>query len=124
MKPEPLIDLRPPQAPPALRQRVLLAARRAALREAKTTRLDRWVDRLWGSRPLRLAFWTATMVLVLAHLGLQLENRHGRLTAPGRTVASNELAEALGIEVQDLPSERGATLATYHPTEKIEELGL
>jgi hypothetical protein len=123
MRREPLTDLHPPKAPPALRQRVLLAARRAA-QASETSWLERWVDQLWGSRALRLAFWAATAMLLLAHLGVQLQNRGGRLAVPGQAAAPNELAVALGIEPQNVPPERGATLATYHPIEKIEELGL
>jgi hypothetical protein len=66
MSQHPLDRFRPPQAPPELRQRTLTAAR-AALRETHQPPqgLAFWIDQLWQSRTLRLA-WTAAVFLLLA----------------------------------------------------------
>lgn len=60
--PDPLAGLSPPSAPPELKARVL-AATRSALREPPPP-VD-LLNRIWESRPLRLA-WAASVLLLLA----------------------------------------------------------
>jgi hypothetical protein len=68
---DPLRGLRPPRAPLELALRIRRAAQRA---EPDTTR--NWVDRLWASRRLRLA-WLITIGVLLA-LDLALSRPIGR----------------------------------------------
>jgi hypothetical protein len=62
--PDPFEGMRAPRAPSDLSPRVLTAARRALAARARKTIWDRW----WESRPLRLAWGVACLVLVLGHL--------------------------------------------------------
>ncbi len=71
----PFHDLRSPRAPAALRRRTLEAARQAAAEasdppSSRPTR-PRLADRLWTSRPLRLAW--ALLMLGLLGVNLTLE---------------------------------------------------
>jgi len=63
---EPVVSaLTPPAPPPELRGRVLAAARAAASGAGRAP--DLW-DRLWTSRPVRLAWVAATVGLLAGHL--------------------------------------------------------
>ena len=89
----PLAGLQPPRAPHALAESVLAAAREALAEEAASTT---W-DRLWNSRPLRLAWAGSTFALLLAHVALSV--------SPGAAVAVAEEREQAGElrEILDLP---------------------
>ena len=91
----PLAGLRPPRAPHALAESVLAAAREALAEEAASTT---W-DRLWNSRPLRLAWAGSTFVLLLAHVALSVS------PGAGAAVAVAEEREQAGElrEILDLP---------------------
>ena len=67
-EPNPLTGLRVPAAPEALADRVLCAANQARQPFAVPSI---W-DRLWNSRPLRLAWAVALLVLLAIHTGLSL----------------------------------------------------
>jgi len=114
MNREPFGDLRPPKAPPALRQRVLQAAHRAARAEPEPS----LTERLWRSRPLRLAWAAAVVLLLSAHLSLQFS--HGE--AP-REAVGNGFASEIGLAGGVQP--RGATtLADTSTNDLLEELGV
>jgi hypothetical protein len=93
----PFSGLEPPAPPPALRERVLLRAHSVLARDAAT---DVWT-RLWESRPLRLAWSAATLLLVAAHVALTVRPpaRGGRVTAPVAASAdpTAELAAVAGL---------------------------
>ena len=78
-----LDGLAAPRAPERLRLRALGAAR-AEMTGAARTNL---VDRLWGHRPLRWAWTTACLALILGHLmvGSQAPERS---TAPSRSTVA------------------------------------
>jgi hypothetical protein len=62
----PFSGLEPPVPPPTLRARVLKSARETLEREAAR---DIWT-RVWESRPLRVAWAAATLILLAAHLAV------------------------------------------------------
>jgi RNA polymerase sigma-70 factor, ECF subfamily len=71
-----LATLQPPEPPRGLQQRVLRGAREALARE---TGRDVWT-RIWESRPLRVAWAWAVVVLVICHVGIT-ELRSARSSA-------------------------------------------
>lgn len=83
----PFHDLRPPRAPVALRRRTLEAARRAVPEASGgVPRSSRpgFADRLWTSRPLRLAWALLMLGLLGANLTLErwvLDPERGGRTA-------------------------------------------
>ena len=103
---EPLFStLQPPDPPSVLRRRVLVAAR-AALTDGRAP--DFW-DRLWTSRPARLAWAAAVLGLAIGHLAIS--GRDPRQLAETAvpvasiTVNHGELAELadLGRLTAELP---------------------
>jgi len=116
---EPLFSsLQPPVPPPVLRSRVLVAAR-AALTDGHAP--DFW-DRLWTSRPVRLAWAAAVLGLAVGHLAISgRDPRQLAETAlPVSSIAVNhgELAELaeLGRLTTELP---GWEIAATRNDERI-----
>jgi hypothetical protein len=81
----PFSGLLPPAPPAALRERVLQKARVALAREGVS---DVWT-RIWESRPLRVAWVAATLLLVVAHLVITV-----RPPAPARRASEPAAAPA------------------------------
>jgi hypothetical protein len=94
----PFSGLEPPLLPPALRARILKSARETLEREAAR---DIWT-RVWESRPLRLAWVAATLLLVVSHVVMTVRppgrGSHASASAaapsPDRT---GELAAVVGL---------------------------
>ena len=102
MKPDKHSDLleglRVPRAPAELERRVLDAA--SAASDRSTMRPTIW-DRLWESRPLRVAWGLATLGLLLAHAGLSLAPDASR---PGNNARAADRRQAREIrELLALP---------------------
>ena len=93
---DPFDGLRPAPPPAALRQRVLDAARQAALEPSAPTL---W-DRLFESRSLRAAWGAACAVLAAAHLALTALPSQVEPPAPALAVAP-ELREVIELPRQD-----------------------
>ncbi len=89
---DPFDGLRPSGLPSALRERVLDAARQAAL-EAPASTL--W-DRLFESRPLRAAWACLCLALVAGHVALT-EPTESRLPEARSLVDAPELREVLEL---------------------------
>jgi hypothetical protein len=87
-----LATLRPPEPAPALQESVLSGARAALTREAAR---DAWT-RVWESRPLRIAWAVAVVVLVICHAGItelrSASARAGTQTARAVREGNGELA--------------------------------
>ena len=72
---ERLLDgLEPPTPPPELERRVVM---RAAAALAEPVETDPW-RRVWQSRPLRLAWATAVLALVVGHLAVTIKGNTPR----------------------------------------------
>ena len=96
---DPLAGLRPAGTPKDLMGPVIAAAREALAAEASRTLLDR----IWESRPLRLAWAGSALALVLAHLGVTaLTDARRPVVAPGRLAATENVEELR--EILRLPS--------------------
>lgn len=89
---DPFNGLRPGAAPAALRDRVLRAARQAALEAPAPTV---W-DRLFESRPLRAAWAALCLVLVAGHIALT-EPTESRLPEARSLVDAPELRDVLEL---------------------------
>lgn len=89
---DPFDGLRPSAAPAALRERVLDAARQAALEGQAPTI---W-DRLFESRPLRAAWGALCLVLVVGHVALT-EPTESRLPEARSLVDAPELRDVLEL---------------------------
>ena len=87
-----LAALQPPEPAPALQERVLSGARDALTREAGR---DAWT-RIWESRPLRITWAVAVVVLVICHAGItelrSVSARDGTQTAGAAREGNGELA--------------------------------
>jgi hypothetical protein len=70
----PFAGLTPPDPPAEMREKVLAVARRALAREAVP---DVWT-RIWESRPLRIAWAVAAVLLVIANVGISMRRPSGR----------------------------------------------
>ncbi len=103
--------IEPRGAPPGLRARALAAAR-AARRSGET--VDLWT-RIWANRPLRLAWVSCMVAVLLAHLALSLRPAPGAEPGPAvggaylvaSTVPDDELrtlVELPDIALDTLPS--------------------
>jgi len=79
-----------PHAPAELRRRVLDAVAESDHRDASPTI---W-DRLWESRPLRVAWGLATLGLLLANAGLSLPTSAPRSEGDTRTADRSQVREA------------------------------
>jgi hypothetical protein len=93
----PFGDLRPAGPPPALRGRVLEAARRAT-----TTTHATLVDRIWESRILRLAAAVVLVLLLAAHLSIDRPYA-GALSSSGAEALAESIAGTEGLEEASLP---------------------
>ena len=96
---EPLFSALTPPAPPSdLRRRVLAAARTAASIAAHGP--DVW-DRLWTSRPARLAWAVAVVALAIGHLAVsgRAPRSPAENAVPVATIATDrgELAEVADV---------------------------
>lgn len=110
--------LEPPKPPTGLRARVLARARHAAREKAAAgSVLDRLVERVWASRPLRAAWLAAALVLLTLNLAESRERY-----APGAPPAASPVLEELGFAALRHPPEH--TLSTYDDPEVIEALGV
>lgn len=100
-----LAGLSCPAAPPGLRERALAAAKDPGV-AASQRRIE---DRIWESRPLRLA-WLATAA-VLVVLNLAVEHR-GAAQAPAIAAAAQapSIEDEVGIEIPPAAGD-GMTLA-------------
>jgi hypothetical protein len=100
-----LAGWRSPAAPPGLRERALAAAR-----DSEVAPLPRRIeDRIWESRPLRLA-WLATAAALVA-LNLALDDRSAAQPAHAVKVAEEQAIEdEVGVEIPPAPAD-GMTLA-------------
>ena len=94
---DPLAGLRPPRAPRELESSVLAAASRALDEPPPTI----W-NRLWSSRPLRLGWSVATLVLLLAHLGLSVAPFGSPGSRQARSMPGNALREL--NDILDVPA--------------------
>jgi hypothetical protein len=94
-----------PAAPPGLRERALAAAR-----DPEVAPMPRRIeDRVWESRPLRLAWFAVAAVLVA--LNLTIDDRSA--PQPARTVKVAEeqaIEDEVGAEIPPAPAD-GMTLA-------------
>lgn len=123
----PFHDLRPPRAPAALRRRTLQAALRTAPDASGSgprRNRPRLADRLWTSRPLRLAWALLMLVLVGANLTLERwvldADRGGRAAqASHRTARVQEGAEG----AQTLLGSRETVLRALLEDERLERRG-
>lgn len=73
----PLHGLHPPKAPTGLRQRTLEAARAVSTEPITEQPTRSFADRLWASRPLRLAWVLAMVGLLGANLALEFDRMAG-----------------------------------------------
>jgi len=114
---------RPPEPPAELRQPVLAAAREAM---SQTEGPEIWM-RIWGSRPVHLAWAVSVAVLIYGHLligGAMPAGSDGPVF-PLAAVAGNddELAEIVGLQrvTVDLPGwELGSRDAIPHAAQSTE----
>jgi len=131
----PFRDLRPPAAPAGLRERALARARAAAEAGAPAAldgkdRTDRpgrrgLTDRLWESRPLRMA-WAAALVALVA-VNLYLDRAATRAPEVRTAATSHRPAEegprtllasrreVLEALLGDRPARRAEAPATHRP---------
>lgn len=94
-----------PAAPPGLRERALAAARNPEV-APMPRRIE---DRVWESRPLRLAWLAAAAVLVVLNLAAE-----DRVAAPTARVtamaAASAIEDEVGAKIPPVPAD-GMTLA-------------
>ncbi len=87
-----LAALREPEPPGALRARALAGARAAWERPA-----DRWLA-LWESRPMRIAWAAAVVLLAAANIGVRVAPHAGpraRMASPTQADAANDDLQAI-----------------------------
>jgi len=116
---EPLFSTLQPPDPPAVLRRRVLAAARAALNDGRAP--DVW-DRLWTSRPVRLAWAASVLGLAIGHLAIsgRVPQPPAETAVPVASIAVNhgELADLaeLGRLTAELP---GWEIAATRNDERI-----
>jgi hypothetical protein len=115
-----LATLQPPGPPAGLQERVLSGARDALTREAGR---DAWT-RIWESRPLRIAWVSAVVVLVVFNIGItELRSRRssdGTQAARAERRANGELAAIGRLPRLDESARPLIGTETYRVVEKQE----
>jgi hypothetical protein len=100
----PFAGLTSPGPPPELREKVLAPAREALAKEVVP---DVWT-RIWESRPLRLAWAVAAVLLVIANFGISVRRHSG-----GAVVS--RFAAGTGAESEREAARELAALVALHP---------